>query len=111
MNHNELFKSFKAITDNIRRSERSTPPAATVYSNRVAASGSASNGISAIGNTDSVPPTQSSQPTGSKWTLNALATSIKSSLNINPVNTYAIEDILRLPIKHQLILLSAITER
>ncbi|RCH95227.1 hypothetical protein CU098_009148, partial [Rhizopus stolonifer] len=58
-----------------------------------------------------VDPSPSSQPTGFKWTLESLAQNIKAALHINPTNTGAIKDALSLPIKDQLTLLGAITER
>jgi hypothetical protein len=99
MNFEELIKSCKAIIDNVKKSDTVTRSAATK---------AVANGIH---RTDPVPPSQSSQPIGSKWTLDALSKSIKSALNINPTNTGAIKDILDLPIMHQLTLLSAISER
>jgi hypothetical protein len=108
MNHEELIKSFKAITDNVKKSDTVAQPTVVYHSRSVAATNGVAN---IIHKTDPVPPSQSSQPTGSKWTLDALSKNIKSALNINPTNTGAIKDILGLPIKHQLTLLSAISER
>lgn len=100
MSHEELMKSFKAITDNIKKTDNSPP--AVQYSKR-----SVDNGH----NTDPVDATPSSQPTGSKWTFDAVSKNIKAALNINSTNAGAIKDILGLPLRHQLTLLGAISER
>ncbi|KAI8982647.1 heme peroxidase [Pilobolus umbonatus] len=52
----------------------------------------------------STAPTASSKPTGSKWTLDALSKNIKSAFSFNT-------DIFDIPLKKQLILITAITER
>lgn len=107
MNHEDLLKSFKAITDHIKKSDVKPSPLKMSSTTRFKSSvnGSPSK------KTDAVPPSQSSQPTGSKWTLDALSKNIMAALNITPSTTAAIKDILGLPIKHQLTLLNAITER
>lgn len=96
------MKSFKAITDNIKKTDNA-PPALQKGNTRSVANGR--------GKTDAVDPSPSSQPTGSKWTFDALSKNIKAALNINSTNAGAIKDILGLPIKHQLTLLGAISER
>ncbi|KAG1146499.1 hypothetical protein G6F37_004668 [Rhizopus arrhizus] len=56
-------------------------------------------------------PSPSSQPTGFKWTWEALAENIKSALHINSTNIGALKDVLSLPISQQFTLLKAISER
>lgn len=92
MNEDELLKSFRAITDHVSHKTESH---------------NQTNGTTAR----SLDPSFSSQPTGSKWTLDALSQNIRAALHIDPVNTGAIKDIISLPIHDQLTLLSAITER
>lgn len=94
MSPDDLLKSFKAITDNIKKTDRSVAPV-----NKTSKK------------TDAVAPSPSSQPTGSKWSIDALSKNIRSAFNINPTTTGAIKDILGLPIKHQITLLNAISER
>jgi NADP-dependent 3-hydroxy acid dehydrogenase YdfG len=91
MKDEDLMRSFKAITDNIQKKKTGKVVSKSA--------------------TQAVAPSPSSQPTGSKWTLDALSQNIKAALNINPVNSGAIKDILSLPFKDQLTLLGAITER
>lgn len=91
MEHEDLLKSFKAITQQMQQKKQQAPKA---------------NGTRSV-----VAPSPSSAPTGSKWTLDALAENIKAALHINPINTGAIKDIISLPFKDQFILLGAITER
>jgi 3-polyprenyl-4-hydroxybenzoate decarboxylase len=90
MKDEDLMRSFKAITENIQKKK---------------------TGKVSKASTKALDPSPSSQPTGSKWTFDALAQNIKAALNINPVNTGAIKDVLSLPFKDQLTLLGAITER
>lgn len=96
MSPDDLVNSFKAITDNIKKTDNGA-----VLTSKSAI----------VKRTDAVAPTPSSQPTGSKWTIDALSKSIKAAFHINPTSTGAIKDILGLPIKHQLTLLNAISER
>lgn len=98
MNQEDLIQSFKAITDNIKKTGAKR-------------SGVKSGVKPGSSSTDAVPPTKSSKPTGSKWTLDALSKNIMAALNISPASSAAIKDILGLPIKHQLTLLNAISER
>lgn len=56
-------------------------------------------------------PSQSSQPTGARWTWEALTENIKYALGITPLNTGSIKDVLSLPINQQLTLVRAISER
>lgn len=100
MNQEDLIQSFKAITDNIKKT--GTKRSGGLKSGAKAGSSN---------NTDAVPPTKSSKPTGSKWTMDALSKNIMAALNISPASSAAIKDILGLPIKHQLTLLNAISER
>ncbi|KAI7908310.1 heme peroxidase [Cokeromyces recurvatus] len=88
MDDDELIKHFKVIVENIRRKNKSPR-----------------------NDTKRLDPTFSSSPTGAKWTLDALAENIKAALHINSINTGAIKDVLSLPFKDQLTLLTAITER
>lgn len=90
MEEEDLLKSFKAITNQMQQ-KKQAPKA---------------NGTRSV-----VAPSPSSAPTGSKWTLDALAENIKAALHINSVNTGAIKDIVSLPFKDQFVLLGAITER
>jgi hypothetical protein len=93
MEEEDLLKSFKAITSQMQ--QRKQQPVIVK-----------SNGSRSV-----VAPTPSSAPTGSKWTLNALSENIKAALNINPINSGAIKDIISLPFEDQFSLLGAITER
>lgn len=95
MSPDELLKSFKAITDNIKKNDSSR---AVVARNSII-------------KTDSLAPSPSSQPTGSKWSIDALSKNIRSAFHINPTTTGAIKDIIGLPITHQITLLNAISER
>ncbi|KAI8078613.1 heme peroxidase [Thamnidium elegans] len=99
MNQEDLIQSFKAITDNIKKTG----------TKRSGVKSGVKSGSS--NNTDAVPPTKSSKPTGSKWTMDALSKNIMAALNISPASSAALKDILGLPIKHQLTLLNAISER
>lgn len=90
MEEEDLLKSFKAITNQMQQKKQARK----------------ANGTRSV-----VAPSPSSAPTGSKWTLDALAENIKAALHINPVNTGAIKDIVSLPFKDQFVLLGAITER
>lgn len=56
-------------------------------------------------------PSYSSSPTGGKWTLDALSQNIKAALHIDAAHTGALKDMLSLPLKEQVTLLSAIVER
>ncbi|KAI9364688.1 heme peroxidase [Pilaira anomala] len=102
MNHKELLESFKTITENIHKNgiKSSSPPAAVTFR-------SAANGSTSSRRVEAVPPTYSSQPTGWKWTWNA----ILAAFTFAPSTSAAIKDIIGLPIKHQLTLLNAIAER
>lgn len=90
MKEEELMRGFKAITDNIQKKKTGKVSKDTMRA---------------------LDPSPSSQPTGSKWTIDALSQNIKAALNINPINSGALKDILSLPFKDQLTLLGAITER
>ncbi|KAK4515472.1 alpha-tubulin [Mucor velutinosus] len=90
MEEEDLLKSFKAITHQMQQTKQ-MPKA---------------NGTRSV-----VPPSPSSAPTGSKWTLDALAENIKAAFHINPTNAGAIKDIVSLPFKDQFVLLGAIIER
>ncbi|OBZ84824.1 Psi-producing oxygenase A [Choanephora cucurbitarum] len=101
MGEDELMKHFMALTESVQH--------------KTALAKSKSNGVTTMAKkkiyTGPVDPSPSSQPTGFKWTLDALAQNIKAALHITPTNTAAIKEALTLPIRDQLALLSAITER
>ncbi|KAI9487714.1 MAG: heme peroxidase [Benjaminiella poitrasii] len=88
MDEDEVIKHLKIIAENMKRKNR---PAKS--------------------NSKRLDPSYSSSPTGTKWTLDAIAENIKAALHINPMNTGAIKDVLTLPLKDQLTLLNAIVER
>ncbi|KAI8329899.1 heme peroxidase [Blakeslea trispora] len=99
MEEEELIKHFEVLTQSVQQKSALAKP----------------NGVMTVAkkkkNAGRVEPSPSSQPTGLKWTLDALAQNIKAALHLTPTNTGAIKDILSLPIKDQLSLLSAVTER
>lgn len=86
MDHQELLNHLKLLVGNIKLSHDKKKSA-------------------------SLDPSQSSQPTGGKWTWEALGENLKTALHINATNTGAIKNMLSLPIKQQLSLLRAISEQ
>lgn len=91
MNEEELLKSFRAITNHVSQKAEVNKKVAN--------------------DAKSLDPSFSTQATGSKWTFDALVQNIKAALHIDSVNAGAIKDIVSLPVRDQLTLLKAITER
>lgn len=89
--------SLEAIADNLKK-----------HNNKDAKSTSRSNKKVDVKKED---PTFSSGLTGTKWTLDAFSKTLKDMFGINSTNTAAVQEILSLPIKHQVTLLGGITER
>lgn len=56
-------------------------------------------------------PTTSSQPTGIKWTANALVQNLEHLFKISPQRTNAMKEVLGLPIHQQWTLFGALIER